>query len=282
MVLEAIINPFKAAQKPWKLLIHGFIYGTLAVFLSLWIFADYASLVMVFLATMVAVPLFYHAIQAEEEKDVLLDNEKAMLKEHSKTLAFFMFMFIGMVVAFTLWYIVLPSGVSSSLFTVQSQTIAGLNQHVTGQVARSGLFSKIFLNNIKVMVFSVLFSFIYGMGALFILTWNASVIGVAAGNFIRTNLATYASSAGLEHVAAYLYVVSLSFVRYFIHGIPEILAYFVAALAGGIISVAITKHDFGTKNFEKIVLDASNLLLIGIGLLFISAIIEVYITPALF
>ena len=79
-----------------------------------------------------------------------------------------------------------------------------------------------------------------------------------------------------------MYVISLSFIRYFIHGIPEVLAYFVAALSGGIISVALMKHDFGTKNFEKIVLDASNLLLLAIGLLFIAAIIEVYVTPVLF
>lgn len=282
MVLESLTNPFRAEARPLPLFFIGFVYASVAAVLSVWIFADYASLVMVFLTAMAAVPLFHNTMRVEEEKDILLQGEKSMLKEHSKAFTFFLFFFLGMVVAYALWYVVLPSATSSSLFSIQSQTIAGLNQQLTGQFARVDLFSKIFLNNIKVLVFCILFSFIYGMGAIFILTWNASVIGVAAGNFIRTQVASYATSLGLAKFSAYLYVVSLSFVRYFIHGVPEILAYFVAALAGGIISVALVKHDFGTKNFEKILLDASDLLLLGIGLLFIAAVIEVYITPVLF
>jgi len=282
MVLESLTNPFRAEARPLPLFVIGFVYASVAAVLSMWIFADYASLVMVFLTAMAAVPLFHNTMRVEEEKDILLQGEKSMLKEHSKAFTFFLFFFLGMVVAYALWYVVLPSATSSSLFSIQSQTIAGLNQQLTGQFARVNLFSKIFLNNIKVLVFCILFSFIYGMGAIFILTWNASVIGVAAGNFIRTQVASYATSLGLAKFSAYLYVVSLSFVRYFIHGVPEILAYFVAALAGGIISVALVKHDFGTKNFEKILLDASDLLLLAIGLLFIAAVIEVYITPVLF
>jgi uncharacterized membrane protein SpoIIM required for sporulation len=282
MVLEALMTPFRAEARPWMVFFLGFVYATAAVFLSVWIFAEYASLVMVFLSTLAAVPLFYNTMRLEEEKDMMIDSEKTLLKEHGHAIAFFLFLFMGMVVAFTLWYIILPSGLSGSLYSVQSQTIAGLNQHVSGNFIRFGLFSKIFLNNVKVLVFCILFSFIYGMGALFILTWNASVIGVAAGNFIRTHIAEYVATLGLAKVAAYLYVVSLSFVRYFIHGIPEIMAYFIAGLAGGIISIAMMKHDLGTKNFEKIILDASDLLLLSIAVLFIAAVIEVYVTPAFF
>ncbi|MBI4150523.1 stage II sporulation protein M, partial [Candidatus Woesearchaeota archaeon] len=206
MVLEALTNPFRAEARPWPVFLLGMLYATIAVFLSIWIFADYASLVMVFLTVLAAVPLFYATMQVEEQKDLVLETESAILKEHSKALTFFMFLFLGMVFAFTFWYIALPAGTSSTLFNVQSQTITGLNQHVTGNFVRASLFSKIFLNNVKVMVFCILFSFIYGMGSLFILAWNASVIGVAAGNFIRTHMASYVESLGLQKVAAYFYV----------------------------------------------------------------------------
>jgi uncharacterized membrane protein SpoIIM required for sporulation len=282
MVLEELTNPFRAEQRPWFLLLYGFIVVTVAVFLSTWIFAEYSSLVMVFLTVLAIVPLFMNTMRMEEEKDIVLDDERSILREHRKTFAFFLFLFVGMVSAFALWYLVLPSSMTTALFTIQSQTISGLNDHVTGSVTRGALFSRIFLNNVKVLVFCLLFSFVYGMGALFILTWNASVIGVATGNFIRTQLATVTASSGMSTVGAYLYVGSLSFVRYFIHGIPEVLAYFIAGLAGGIISVALMKHDFGSKHFEKIILDTSNLTLIALGLLFVAAVIEVYITPALF
>ncbi len=282
MVLESIFNPFKPVKHSWHVLIIGFFYGSIALFLSLWIFEEYASLVMVFLTVMAALPMFYATIKAEEEKDLFLPSERSLLKEHSKAIMFFLMLFIGLTVAFAFWYVVLPSQLSNSLFRVQTQTIASLNQQVTGSVAQLSLLNKIFLNNVKVMIFCILFSFIYGSGAIFILSWNASVIGAAAGNFVRTHLAQYASAVGFQKVGAYFYATGLGILRYAIHGIPEIAAYFVAGLAGGILSVAVIKHDFATKNFERILLDSSDLILIAVFILFVAALLEVFVTPILF
>jgi len=283
MVLESILNPFKAERRPWFVLTLGFFYGIIALFLALWIFEDHASLVMVFLAVMASVPLIYNLMIYEEEKDLLDDSiEKSLLKEHSKALTAMMMIFIGLALAFTLLYVFLPNEMASEVFRVQTQTIANLNQQVTGQVAQTSLLSKIFLNNVKVLIFCILFSFVYGAGAIFILTWNASVIGAAAGNFIRTHLAQYATTSGLPKIGAFFYIGSLSILRYAVHGIPEILAYFVAALAGGIISVAIIRKDYRKKNFQKILLDVSDLVLLSVLILFIAALLEVFVTPALF
>jgi uncharacterized membrane protein SpoIIM required for sporulation len=133
-----------------------------------------------------------------------------------------------------------------------------------------------------VLIFCILFAFLYGAGAIFILTWNASVIAAAIGNFIRTNLVTVAERAGLAKVASYFQITSLGLLRYLLHGIPEITAYFIAGLAGSIISVAVIREKFGTKQFEKIILDSSDLILISILILIVSALVEVYITPTLF
>ena len=191
-------------------------------------------------------------------------------------------LFLGITIALSFWYVVLPAETTNSLFKIQTQTIASLNQQVTASVAKFNLLNKIFLNNIKVLIFCILFSFIYGTGAIFILTWNASVIGAAVGNFIRTHVAQYAGAVGFSKIAAYFYASSLSLLRYSMHGIPEILAYFVAGLAGGILSVAIIKKDFETKRFERILLDSSDLILVAVFILFIAALIEVFITPLFF
>jgi uncharacterized membrane protein SpoIIM required for sporulation len=66
-----------------------------------------------------------------------------------------------------------------------------------------------------------------------------------------------------------------------IHGLPEMLAFFIAGLAGGIISTAIVRHDFGSKKFERVLLDVSTLILIAIGILLVASIMEVFLTPAL-
>ena len=121
----------------------------------------------------------------------------------------------------------------------------------------------------------------YGAGAIFILTWNASVIATAIGNFIRSNIASYASQAGFR-AASYFQIVSLALLRYLLHGIPEILAYIIAGLAGGIISVAVINARFGTRKFERVILDSSDLILLSVLLLILATLIEVYITPIFF
>ncbi|RJQ20789.1 hypothetical protein C4580_03775 [Candidatus Woesearchaeota archaeon] len=282
MVLESLTNPVHAESHPFFVFLLGMAYGTIAIFLSLWIFEEQASMVMVFLASMAAIPLLYHTLHFEEKKDLLAEAGKSMIREHSSALAFYLTLFLGMSVAFSIWYLALPTETASGLFRVQSQTIANLNQHVTGGLTQTGLLSKIFLNNVKVMIFCILFSFLYGSGAIFILAWNSSVIGAAVGNFVRSHMAQFADVVGLQKAAAYFYVGSLSVLRYAIHGIPEIFAYIIAGLAGGILSMALMKHDYGTKQFENVLLDVSDLVLLAVLVLFIAAIVEVFVTPALF
>lgn len=282
MVIESLINPFKAKEKPWEMFFVGFLYSTVALFLGLWIFQEYASLVMIFLTVLASIPLLYKTIINEYNIDIEITNQESLLKEHSRTIYFLILMFMGMTAAFTLWYVILPITMTNSLFAIQTQTITILNQQVIGNVTKTALLSKIFLNNVKVLLFCIIFSFLYGAGAIFILTWNASVIATAMGNFIRSHLSSYAATAGSVGVASYFYIISLSLLRYVIHGIPEILAYFIAALAGGIISVAVVKHTCGTRKFEKVFLDATDLVLIALVVLFIAALLEVYITPFIF
>jgi uncharacterized membrane protein SpoIIM required for sporulation len=133
-----------------------------------------------------------------------------------------------------------------------------------------------------VLIICLLFSFLLGAGAIFILTWNASVIAVAVGTFIRNNMASMASLVGLPKIAAYFNIFITGIMKYAIHGIPEIASYFIAALAGGIISVAVIRHDFGTKKLEKIVIDVADLVAISIVLLFIAALLEVYVSHMIF
>lgn len=282
MVLESLLNPLRAERQPWVLILLGFLYGSLGLFLSLWIFEEQASIVMVFLTVMAALPLMYKTLRLEEEKDIMFTQERTLLKEHSKAIMFFLSLFLGFVIAYSTWYILLPAGLAQKLFSTQTHTITTLNQQVTGGLAQIGLMNKIFLNNVKVLIFCILFSFLYGSGAIFILTWNASVIGAAVGNFIRNHIAVAADATGLARVGTYFHAGSLSVLRYAIHGVPEVTAYFVAGLSGGILSVAIIRHDFGTANFEKVLLDASDLILIAIFILFVAAILEVFVTPVFF
>lgn len=286
MVLESLIDNFKAIKKPSHLILYGFGITTVAIFLAHWVFADYASIVFVFLSVMAIIPLMFNIIKEEEKKDVSDFHEVILLKEHSKAVLAFMALFLGITIAVVLWYVVVPADMNASIFSSQVNTINQINSRVTGMASGTsgGLsaFSNIFFNNVKVLIFCVLFSFLYGAGAIFILSWNASIIGSAIGNYIRSNIATIAAQTGMTNAASYFTVVSIGLFKYAIHGIPEILAYFVAALAGGIISIGVIRHDFKGRKFEHIILDTADLLLISLGILFVAAILEVWVTPFVF
>lgn len=285
-MLEMLINPRKAERQPWELFFVGLFYASLAILLVSWIFggdavlAKYSGILVVTFTVMFTLPFIYYTLKLEEEKDEKTDGFLRLLKEHSRALHAFMWLFLGFVVAFSFWYIVLSSTQS---FRAQIETYCIINRPgnfddcisqygVKGGVSTTAFVSAkdkvfmIFANNIYVLIFTFVFSLIFGAGAIFVLAWNASVIAAAIGIFTKSNLADLPLGLG----------------RYMIHGIPEIAAYFIAALAGGIISIAIIKHEVKSERFWKILQDSLNLIIVAVVILFLSALVEVFITPALF
>lgn len=272
MVLESLVSPTKAERRPWEMFFIGLVYASVAIFISLWVFQQYASLVMVFFTVMASIQVVHGAIKLEERKDLSIQDERLLIKEHGRALSFFMFLFLGFVIAFSLWYLFLPQGTIESLYSIQTNTIQELNSRVTGHAVESSILGKIFFNNLKVLLIAIFFSFFYGAGAIFILAWNASVIATAIGNFVRNNLLG----------SNYFVVYHLALLRYLVHGIPEILAYFVGGLAGGIISVAVIRHDMGSREFRHILIDSLDLIFLAIFLLIVAALLEVFVTPLFF
>ncbi len=279
MVLENLFNPFVAKKRPWEMFLVGLVYTLVGLPLSYFVFRDAAGLLTVFLIVIAALPMFYVTIKNEEALDIRYHHEWFLLKEHGKVLSFLMFFFCGVTVALAASYILLPGTVVDSVFGLQQQAIIGVNNAVQGKVTAVDLWIRIFLSNLKVLFFCILFSFLYGTGALFILTWNASVVATAMGNLFKTKLAEGAALVGWPSLAHYFQTVSFSFLRYMTHGALEMASYFIAGIAGGIISIAFIKHNF---NEEQIFVDVLDLLFISMGLLFVGAIVEVYITPVIF
>ena len=121
-------------------------------------------------------------------------------------------------------------------------------------------------NNIYVMIFTIIFSLIFGAGAVFVLAWNATVIASAMGIFTNYKL------SGLHY----------GLVRYMIHGIPEIAAYFIAALAGCILGAGFLRNGIKDKKFYHVLENTILLLFLSLIVLVVAAFIEVYFTPILY
>jgi uncharacterized membrane protein SpoIIM required for sporulation len=266
MVLESLINPLEAGRRPQFMALLGFVYATVGLLLGLWIFPDNPSLTIVFLTTMAGIPLIVNSLKKEAEEEIRSKDKAWLVGEHKDILGIFFFLFIGMLLAYVTWYVMLPQELVDSVFYEQISTIRAINTNVAGRAvgpAAPDLIRIIMLNNFKVMAFCLLFSLIYGSGAIFILTWNASVLGTAIGNYIKVNLS----------IAA----VPLGFGRYMLHGIPEILAYFLAGIAGGIISAGIIRRK-KSKKFKEVMLDSLDLIILASVPIIIGGIIEVYIS----
>lgn len=281
MVLESLLNPRKAEREPWELFFLGLVYSSFAFLLSYWVFKEYISIVMVAMTSICAVPIMYNIMRIEEQKDEEHPRmEFWLLKEHSRAVGAFTFLFMGFVAAFLIWFIILPSGSVEQVFDVQINTISQVKSVTSTDNVLDSMESlvPILMNNMKILIFCFLMSFFFGAGAIFILTWNASVIAVAIGVFVRNKLLAHLGSS----VAAYSQVLSLGVAKYLTHGIFEIAAYFVGALAGGILSIAVIRHEWKTPAFKRTILDSVDIIAIAILILFIAALAEVFITPRLF
>jgi len=281
MVLESLIGPVKAEKEPWEMFFIGILYSSVAVFLSLYVFGGQEmSLVLVFLTVMACSILMYQTLRYEEKKDLYIDKEYKLLEQHGKALSFFIFLFVGFVLSFALWYVFLPGDLAQRVFNSQINTINDINSlTIHGKTLGAASFWIILLNNFKVAFFSLFFSFFYGFGAIFILTWNASVVGVATGIFIRNSLNVALQKAGFVSITSYFTSISVGLLRYLTHGIPEIASYFVAGLAGGLISIAVMHHGNNTDEFKRVMKDCMWLVLVCFVLLVVAAVIEVWITP---
>jgi len=64
--------------------------------------------------------------------------------------------------------------------------------------------------------------------------------------------------------------------RFLPHGIPEIAAYLISGLAGGLISAAVLRGHH-TRVIERVGLDSLKLMAVAIALVALAAFVEVYL-----
>lgn len=167
MVLESLFSPLKAEKKPFDMFFVGFFYSSIAIFLSLRIFEKLAGTLSLLLTVLVTVPIMYNTLRLEEKKDMELTGEKTLLKEHGKALSFFMFLFCGITAAYSVWFVALPTSVVSNIFSAQIDTIGKISSSLTGNAFLPKSFFVVFFNNLRVLTMCVLFSFLFGAGAIF-------------------------------------------------------------------------------------------------------------------
>jgi len=164
----------------------------------------------------------------------------------------FVAIFAGMTLVFSLLYLLLPTEIAEKSFQTQINEIKAIR----GYFWFGGTFQTILINNIGVLFLSFIFSLIYGSGAIFILAWNASILATATSMLAK-------SLGGA-------YKLPIALLSYMPHGSLEIVAYFLAAIAGGIASYNLTR----SKEIKVFLEDCLFLLALGMVFLLLGAIVE--------
>ncbi len=276
MVLEFLSDIKNAKKHPFTLFFAAFIVTSIAMIVAAKTFPGSSSVLTIAFVSFAFIPIMHNLFIETEEAEVSeKDVPFAFIATHFYVIHIYSWIFVGMIVAFSFWAVILPEQSCSDcllpsrgmVFEEQRKIYSGITGQVIGEVECfnagtrnfESCFELIFLNNFTVMMFAILFSLIWGAGAIFLLGWQASVIGLFIGLEITSN----SFSSGVFRAVSFLP-----------HGIPEILAYFIAAIAGGIISATISKQKFAPHELRIVAVDTVLLLALATITLVIAAFIE--------
>jgi uncharacterized membrane protein SpoIIM required for sporulation len=296
MVLESLIGEKNIRKNPALVLGLTMIISLVSIVIAYFVFPKYTSVLSISFITIGLVPLIHSVLRNEDFNERLKRKQASnFLQRNSTIIQFYVWIFIGVILAFTIAYVFCPVEIKQTVFEEQINSfciISGSDNCVSG-VPNSikamfsefsgssvdGLFSGafnacqnpatsnlatcslfIFENNFLVLFWTIVLSIFYGAGAIFILAWNASILGMFFGEMILT--IQFARGIGL-------------FQGMLIgHGPPELLGYIFGALAGGILSAMVSRKQFFTHEFSIVIKDFFLLAFLAVFSVVYGAIIE--------
>lgn len=316
MAIEQLISSKKLKESALYCTLIGFFCSIVGIILSLRIFPEYVSVIMITFTILPLVGVMYKLVNDEEKQYEL--HKHVLWK--NPVLKVFSFLFLGMLLAYTIAFITIPQPMAENVFSHQlnalytlggptAQSVAGIcnaqvmkdNQFNYCQSAdlnddgvfeaiyyhdkkpaqvgdnRGNLFGYdwfvfkiIFLNNFRLLLLIFLLSLIFGAGALFVLAWNASILGVFFGSAI--------GEVVNRTVGAALYAsLSITVWTIWLHGVPEFIAFFLSAISGGTLGIVLIKRKFQDPLFNNVIRQSCAVLISSLLLLTIAALIEVFV-----
>jgi len=273
MVLE-YLYPLKLIERnPFYAFLLGLCYSIIGIGASVLLFPEDPAIVSVaFIAIM-----FYPTINAlmREEEEVESERKNGILsffKGHQNIFKVYAFLFLGILLAFSLFSIILPSLATNHIFKNQLGVLYGTG-NAGGAFFNMPLLHTLMSNNLSVLILCFVTAFLIGDGAIFLIAWNASVWGTIFGTLAK-NAAMKGAAVGWSVCSTagncFLFIMLIVFT----HMIIEAFAYMCAATAGGTISKAIVKEKFLSSKFGVLVMNTLLLFFFALIVLAIGALVE--------
>ena len=267
MVLESIIPVKKVIKKPIDMFIFSLIVSLASIYLADMIFPGTSTGKIITLFVTVGItPMIYGIFKEEEE----IEREEAenrikesFFQRHGETILIFSLFFLGVFLSIFMVSTFSEEKYVRYIFQDQLSEIERVTSisNPSGAFVTSEILEMIIENNLRVMGLSFLLSFLLGSGAIIILAWNASILALYLSSFLRKGL-----------IEEFL-VRSISLIP---HAPIEITSYFLAGIAGGVLSVGVIREKIFSKEFFLILRDS--FILMGLALLavLIGAVVEVF------
>lgn len=214
----------------------------------------YEGLLAVLLITIgMSYPLVTYIRDRDTEELEEAWDEASLLRRHLTEIEVYATVFFTTTLLFAVAYQLLPT----SLFSIQSDVLTS----ITGQATSGADFFTIVPINLQVMTATFLLSLFLAGGLVFVLVWNASVLGVHVG--------------GLAGSLAQIPVATLP---YLAHGFLEVTAFALAGIAGSLLSLQVEhfylKKTHGRETFIRATLDAFLLMGMAIIAVLVAGVIE--------
>ncbi len=279
MVLEHIFPEDWLERKGIYAFLLGIGYSIVGVLIASILFPGDPALVAVAFTSMLLLPELYKIFSIEERQESLEQrvSMKSLWRDDIEIVRIYIFLFLGIMLIYSIGTILLPELQANTIFREQLEirfgqgfsgnAIAG--QATAGGIFSSGLFYVLLTNNFLVLMACFILALLAGDGAIFLITWNASVWGTIFGLTAKT-----AATVAGQHP---LYFFVLIMLIVFPHMILEAISYFLAAISGSVISKDVLLEQFASERFFEVFGFNLYLLLFALLFLLLGAIVETFV-----
>lgn len=259
MVVESLYTTDVLKQQKLYGFVIGFAYSVFGMVAGLFLFPENPTFVAIGITALLLLPTIRKTIESIQSTTFIKDARDVFF--------LYLLIFLGILLSFSIFALLLPGGASNFLFSGQLEF---LKSGVSTDSFYFGTVSGLLSINIKVLLVSFVVSFFFGTGAVFLVTWNASVFGAIYGALSKS--ITFSDPA-------------LSFVLLLLSVLPHIIIEASSYIVAGITGVLLSKLTLSKKLFlpegEALLRKCMALVICSIVLLVIGAVVESKLAPIL-
>jgi len=270
VVLEHIFPEDWLEKKGRYAFILGVVYSIIGILVASVLFPGDPALVAVAITSLLLLPELYKIFSIEERRESMEQKVsiRALWRDDIDIVRIYIFIFLGILLVYSVGTIIMPEMQANTLFREQLEIRFG--QGFTGQaIITSGLFYDLLSNNFLVLIACFILALLTGDGAIFLITWNASVWGTIFG-LTAKGAAAFSGQNPLTYFGLIMLIV-------FPHMIIEGIAYFLAAISGSLTSKDVILEEFASHRFFEVFGFNMYLLLFALIFLVLGAVVETFV-----